>query len=63
MTRVGTDVGLRPRFGLRGFSQHPPRDAKNCHALEMMHMLQWPHAVFPSVAPNTMHMGTNRKVQ
>ena len=30
-----------------------------CHALEMMGMQQWPHAVLTSVAPNTMHMGTN----
>ena len=30
-----------------------------CHALEMMCMQQLPHTVLSSVAPNTMHMGTN----
>ena len=34
-----------------------------CHALKMMHAWQRPHAVIPSVAPNMMHSGTNRKVQ
>ena len=34
-----------------------------CHALEMMCAWQQPHTVLPSVAPNTMHMGTNRNAQ
>ena len=34
-----------------------------CHALKMMHVWQRPHMVIPSVAPNMMHSGTNRKVQ
>ena len=34
-----------------------------CHTLEMMCMWQRPHMVLPSVAPNTMHMGTDQKAQ
>ena len=34
-----------------------------CHALKMMRARQQPHGVIPSVAPNMMHMGTNRKAQ
>ena len=63
MTQVTTDVGLCPHFGLHGFSRRPPRDAKNCHALEMVGAQQWPQVALSSVTPNTMHMGTNRKAQ
>ena len=55
--------GLHPCFGLHGFSWHPPRDAKNCHALEIMCAWQQPHAVLSSVTPNMMHTDTDQKAQ
>ena len=48
MTQVTTDMGLCPGFRLHGFSQCPPSDAKNCHALEMMHPWQWPGTKAPT---------------
>ena len=38
---------------------HGPTVRYICHAPEMMCTWQWPHAVFPSVTPNTMYTGTN----
>ena len=62
MTWVATKAGLHPRFGLCVFSWCPPRDPKNCHALNVICVQQQPHTHF-SVTPTTMHMGTNRKAQ
>ena len=47
---------------------YPPKSIEKafehtCHALQMMCMQQWPHAVLSSVTPNMMHTGTNRKAQ
>ena len=62
MTRVATEVGLCPCLGLCSFSWCLPRDAKNCHALNMMCAWQRPHTQL-SVTPNMMHTGTNQKAQ
>ena len=62
MTRVATEVGLCPHFGLCVISWHPPRDAKNCHAPNVECTRQQPHAHFGD-ALTTMHTATNQKAQ